>query len=83
MYEYKRSGHSLTLDPGSHSIKISNSSSEATGPFVTKFNIKPSGIEGTNICQNGLGHITNMATMPVDSKCLPKFSSLEPVDRWP
>ena len=76
-------GHSLTLDPGSHSMKIPNISSEATGPFVTKFYVEPSVAEGTNICPNGPGHITNMAAMTVDSKSLLKFSSLEPKDRWP
>ena len=35
-------GHSLTLDTGSHSMKISNFSPEATGPFVTKYYIEPS-----------------------------------------
>ena len=58
---------SLTLDPGSHSMNISNISSKATGTFVPKFYVEPSGAEGTNICRNSPGHITNMAAMPVDS----------------
>ena len=43
-------GHSLTLDTGSHSMKISNFSSETTGPFVSKYYVEPSGAETTNIC---------------------------------
>ena len=29
------------------------------------------------------GHMTNIAAMPVESKSLSKFSSLESIDRWP
>ena len=39
-------GPSLTFDP----MTISNISSEATGPIVTKFNVESSGAEGTKIC---------------------------------
>ena len=42
-------------------------SPEVTGPIVTKFYVEPSGAEGTKICSNGPGHMTNMATMPVIS----------------
>ena len=31
--------------------------------------------------QNDLGHMTNMATMPIYGKNLKKSSSLEPMDR--
>ena len=40
--------HSLPFDTqASYSIAISNIPSEATGPIVTKFNVEPSGAEGT------------------------------------
>ena len=35
------------------------------------------------IYTNGLGHMTNMATMPIYGKNLKKSSSPEAVDRWP
>ena len=47
-------------------MAVSNTCSEATRPVVTKFYIEPSGAEGTKICSNGPGHMTNMAAMLVD-----------------
>ena len=38
---------------------------------------------GMKIYTNELGHMTNMAAMPIYSKNLKKSSSPEPVDRWP
>ena len=32
---------------------------------------------------NELGHMTNMAAMPIYGKTLKKTSSPEPIDRWP
>ena len=32
---------------------------------------------------NELGHMTNMAAMPIYGKNLKKSSSSEPIDRWP
>ena len=32
---------------------------------------------------NELGHMTNMAAMPIYDKNLKKSSSPEPIDRWP
>ena len=51
-------------------MAVSNISSEATGPFVTKFYENLSGAEGIKTCSNGLGHKTNMVAMSVDSKNL-------------
>ena len=59
-------GHSLTIDIGSHSMKISNFSSETPVPFVTKFYVEPFGDEKTNICPYGRGHMTNIDAMPVE-----------------
>ena len=44
-------------------MTISNIASEATGPIVTKFNVDPSGAEGTKTCKNGPGHMTNMVAI--------------------
>ena len=35
------------------------------------------------IYTNELGHMTNMAAMPIYVKNLKKSSSPEPIDRWP
>ena len=53
---------------------ISNDfSSETTGPIATKFHIQPSGPLGKKSCSNGLGHMTNMAAMPIYGKNLKKI----------
>ena len=60
---------------------ISNDfSSETTGPIATKFHIQPSGPLGKKGCSNGVGHMTNMAAMPIYGKNLKK-SSPEPLDQ--
>ena len=57
---------------------ISNDfSSETTGPIATKFHIQPSGPLGKKNYSNGLGHMTNMAAMPIYGKNLNKSSSPE------
>ena len=55
--------------------------SESTGPIATKFHIQPPGPLGKKSCSNGLGHMTNMAPMPIYGKNLKKSSSPEPLDR--
>ena len=61
---------------------ISNDfSSETTGPITTKFHIQPPGPLGKKSCSNGLGHMTNMAALPIYSKNLKKSSSPEPLDQ--
>ena len=49
---------------------ISNDFSETTGPIATKFHIQPPGTLGKKNCSNGLGHMTNMAAMPIYGKNL-------------
>ena len=71
MCEYKRSRSLFDFfTQDSHGITVSNISSEATGPVVTKFYVEPSGAEGAKICSNCPGHITNMVAMPIGSKNL-------------
>ena len=61
---------------------ISNDfSSETTGPIATKFHIQPPGPLGKKSCSNGLGHMTNMAAMPIYGKNLKKSSSPESIDQ--
>ena len=60
---------------------ISNFSSETTGPIASKFHIQLPGPSGKKSCSNGLGHMTNMAAMPIYGKNLKKSSSPEPLDR--
>ena len=53
---------------------ISNDfSSETTGPIATKLHIQPPGPLGKKNCSNGLGHMTNMAAMPIYGKNLKKI----------
>ena len=56
-------------------MTISNNSSKATGPVVTKFLVcvEPSGAEGMKICSSCQGHMTNMSTMPIYGKNLLKI----------
>ena len=50
-------------------MEISNIS-EAIAPVVTKFHVQPSEAEGTKICSNSPGHMTNMTALPIGSKGL-------------
>ena len=72
-------GHCFTFDPGL-SIVVSNIYSKATGPIVTKLHIELNWPEGRKVYSNSLGHMTNMAAMPIYGKILYKYSSLESVD---
>ena len=56
-------------------------SSETTGPIATKFHIQAPGPLGKKSESNGLGHMTNMAAVPIYNKNLKKSSSPEPVDQ--
>ena len=44
---------------------LNDFSSETTGPIATKFHIQPPGPLGKKSCSNDLGHMTNMAAMPI------------------
>ena len=61
---------------------ISNDfSSETNKPIATKFHIQPPKPLGKKSCSNDLGHMTNMAAMPICGKNLKKYSSPEPVNQ--
>ena len=63
-----------------HSLNIS---SETTGPFEAKFHVESPWDGGTNVCSNGPGHMTKMATMAIYGKNLKKSSSHEPKGQLP
>ena len=64
-------------------MTISNVSSKATGPIVTKSHLKPPGAEGMKICSNCIIHMTNMTNTSLYGENLLQSSTPEPVDRWP
>ena len=43
-------------------------SSETSGPIEAKFHVEPPLDGETKVCSNSLGHMTNMAAMPVCGK---------------
>ena len=45
-------------------------SSETTGPIEAKLHVEPPWDRGTKVCSNGVGHMTNMAAMPIYGKTL-------------
>ena len=51
---------------------------ETTWPFRVKLHIEHPLEEGTKVCMNGQGHMTKMATIPINDKNLYKASSPEP-----
>ena len=61
-------------------MTVSNISSKATEPIVTKFHVEPPGAEGMKICSNCPGHMINMATTPIYGKNPKKSSTPEPVN---
>ena len=80
----KGQGHSLTLVKGHSVFKVKTCFSKKTvRQFEIKVHMKASGGIGMKIYINELGHMNNMAAMPIDGKNLKKSSSPEPIDRWP
>ena len=80
--EYQRSR--LFFDLGQRSLRCQCSNlffSKTVGRFGTKIHMKASGKKGMKIDTNELGHMTNMATMPIYGKNLKISSSPEPLDR--
>ena len=57
--------------------------SKTVGRFVTKVHMKAWRKIGMKINSNELGHMTNMAAMPIYNKKFKKSSSPEPIDWWP
>ena len=75
----KGQGHSLTLVQGHSDSTFLNFFFLETGwPIEAKFDVEPPWDGGTICCSNSIGHMTNMATMPIYGKSLKKSSSPEP-----
>ena len=56
---------------------------ETVRRFGTKIHMKACRGTGIKILTNELGHMTNIAAMPIYSKNLKKSSSPKPINRWP
>ena len=64
----KGQGHSLTLIQSHSDSTFYIFSLETAKPIEAKFHLYPAWDEGTKVCSNGPGHMTNMAAMPVYGK---------------
>ena len=67
LYEYQRSRSFTDLGP-SISIFLNFFFSITTCPVEAKFHVEAPWDGGTNVCSNGLGQMTKMATMPIYGK---------------
>ena len=77
----KGQGHSLTLVKGHSDFKVKTLFfTETVGRFGTKAHMKAKVGIGMKIYTNELGHMTNMATLPIYGKNLKKSPSPEPID---
>ena len=75
----KGQSHSLTLDQGHSDTTYSNLFYRETATTIeAKFHVDPPRDWGTKVYSNGPGHKTKMAAMPIYSKNMKHFSSLEP-----
>ena len=69
LYEYQRSGPFIDLGPRSLRFTCSNFFSSGTAWLIeAKFHVEPPWDGGMKIYSNDLGHMTNMATMPIYRK---------------
>ena len=67
----KGQGYSLTLVKSHSKLTFSNFFFlETAWPIETKFHVEPPWDRETKVCSNGLGHMTNMAAMPIYGKTL-------------
>ena len=79
----KGQGHSLTLVKGHSDFKVKTCFSQKQfGHLKPKLIWKLKGVGNENLYK-WVGHMTNMATMPIYGKNLKKSSSPEPIDWWP
>ena len=70
-YEYQRSRSFIDLGPRSLRFNILIVFPlETVKPIEAKFHLYPPWDEGTKVCSNGPGHMTNMAAMPMYGKSL-------------
>ena len=81
LYEYQRSRPLIDLGPRSLRFRIFIFFLKTARPIEAKFQVEPSWDEGTKVCSDGPGHMTNMAAMHICCKKLKNSSSLEPKGR--
>ena len=73
--------HSVTLVQGHSDLIFANFYSLETAKTIeAKFYVDPPWDGGTKVCSNSLGHMTNMAAMPIYSKNHKQSSTLKPKD---
>ena len=73
LYEYQRSRSFIDLGPVSHRFTFLNFFSLETALQIeATFHVKTPWDRGMKVCSNGLGHITNMAAMPIYDNNLKK-----------
>ena len=77
----KGQGHLLTMVQGHSDSTFSNFFFQTARPIEAKFYVESPWDEGTKVCSNGPGHMTNMAAMLIYGKNLKKSSSVEPNGR--
>ena len=77
----KGQGHSLTLIKGHSDFKVKTCFSQKQLGVGTKIHMKALRGIGMKIYTNELGHMTDMAAMPIYGKILKKSSSREPIDQ--
>ena len=76
----KGQGHSLILVKGHSDFKVKTCFLKNSLAIKTKAHMKAYGRMGMKTYTNELGHMTNMAAMPIYCKNLKKSSSPEPID---
>ena len=73
--EYQRSRSFTDLGPRSLRFTFSNFFCSETGrPIEAKFHVESAWDGGMKVWSNGVGHMTNMAAMPIYGKNLKKSS---------
>ena len=60
----------LALVHGHSDSTVSNFILETAWPIGANFHVAPPWGGGTKVCSNGLGHMTNIAAMPIYGKTL-------------
>ena len=76
--------HSVTLVQGnSDSTFAKLFTLERAKPIEAKIRVNPPWVACTKVYSNGLGHMTNMAAIPINGRKHLKSSSLELKSRWP
>ena len=85
LYEYQRSRSFIDLGPRSLRFTFSNFIFlETAWPIEVKFHVKPPWSRGMKVCSNCLGHMTNIAAMPIYGKNLKNLllQTADDLENW-